>query len=325
MRLLICTQAVDAGSPTLGFFVRWLEEFAKYAERVDVICLTKGKYSLPANVYVHSLGKESGASRLKYIVTFYRYAWFLRKEYDIVFAHMNPEYVVLGGLLWRVFGKRIALWYTHKSVDLKLRLAELLSHVIFTASRKSFRLASSKVRIVGHGIDVDFFSPGNGVRRESAVLSVGRLDISKRHDLVIRAAEHFSNEIWIVGSGPERKRLEQLADDLSVERRVRFLGPQSQEQLRETYRHAGVFVHMSETGSLDKIVLEALACGLPVVTTSTALAELPVLSVAPDPESIAGGIFEESHVDPAVLVAYVREHHSLERLIPAIVDVMLHL
>jgi glycosyltransferase involved in cell wall biosynthesis len=322
MKLLIITQVVDTEDSVLGFFVRWIEEFAKHAERVEVICLKEGKHSFPANVHVHSLGKESGVSRVKYVFNFYRYIWDLRHEYDAVFVHMNPEYVILGGLLWRLLGKRISLWYTHKNVDFKLRLADFLADDILTASKKSFRLATSKVHVMGHGIDTDFFSPGQEVLRGTAVLSAGRLSQTKRHDLVIRAAEHFPNEVRIAGEGPERQRLESLAQDLSLASRVHFLGPQTQEQLREEYRKAGVFVHVSETGSLDKVILEALACGLPVITTNADFADFPVTVALATPEAIAREVVAARKTDAELLADYVREQHSLQHLIPAILATM---
>lgn len=55
---MIVTQKVDVNDPILGFFHRWVEEFAKHFERITVICLQKGEYNLPANVKVFSLGKE---------------------------------------------------------------------------------------------------------------------------------------------------------------------------------------------------------------------------------------------------------------------------
>ena len=125
---------------------------------------------------------------MTYLLNFYRYIWQLRHDYDVVFIHMNPEYTVLGGLFWRLWGKRTALWYTHKSVNLKLRIAAAFTNVIFTASKESFRLHSRKVRVIGHGIDTDFFSPDAHTARGEWILSVGRLMKSKRHDLAIRRA-----------------------------------------------------------------------------------------------------------------------------------------
>lgn len=295
MKLLICTQTVDPNDSHLGFFVRWIEEFAKHCEKVTVVCLREGTHKLPNNVKVYEIGKA--VSSKQKAVRFISLAWRLRNEYDRVFVHMNPEYVVVAGILWRLMNKRIALWYTHKSVNIKLRIAVLLSHVIFTASKESFRLQTEKLNVMGHGIDTDFFSPDASVVRENYILSVGRLMPSKRHDLAIRIAVKDGKELRIVGEGQERKSLEALAGELGA--RVNFLGGLSHAQLRDEYRRASALIHTSETGSLDKVVLEALACGLHVRTNDNALKPL-------------------EHEGPQ----YVREHHSLQSLIPAILSLI---
>ena len=295
MKLLICTQAVDSDDPTLGFFVRWIEEFSKRCEKVTVICLRKDEYSLPDNVKVFEIGKTVGS--MQKAVKFFSLAWKQRHNYNAIFVHMNPEYIVVSGLLWRLLNKRIALWYTHKSVNLKLRIAIFFSHIVFTASKESFRLSTKKLHIMGHGIDTDFFFPDASVARGSCVLSVGRLMPSKRHDLAMRVAKQEGRELRIAGEGPERAHLEALARELGVQ--AHFLGGITQSQLRDEYRKAAYLIHTSETGSLDKVVLEALACGLPVRTNDSALKHLE--NVGPE---------------------YIRERHSLKRLIPAILNLL---
>lgn len=271
-RLLICTQKVDPHDPALGFFVRWLEEFKKHAE-VEVVSL-----------------QTLGTGRL-------RRAWRLLRlaathKYDAVFVHMNPEYLVVAGWYWKLRGIPVGLWYMHKSVNLKLRIAEAFATTIFTGSPESFRLPSKKVQVMGHGIDTDFFTPDPGVARGEHWLSVGRLSKSKRHDVAIQEAAAAGRELRVAGAGPEEDALKTLARETGA--RVRFLGPLLQAQLRDEYRRAALLVHRSETGSLDKVVLEAAACGLAVDSTDPAVARLPL-----SPE-------------------YVRTHHSLERLIPGI-------
>lgn len=289
MRLLICTQAVDAQDPVLGFFVRWIKEFAKHADKVTVLCLRKGEYDLPG-IEVISLGERA---RLLRAIELCSIALGRRHEYDAVFVHMNPEYIVAAGWLWRLLGKRIALWYTHKSVDVKLRIATVFAHVICTASKGSFRIESPKVAILGHGIDTDLFSPDPAVARESWWLSAGRLTKSKHHETVIREAAKAGAELRIAGDGPERVALEQLAQDLQA--KVLFLGGVAYSDMPDLFRRAGLFRHTSETGSLDKVVLEAIACGCPVRTDNPELDAL----VKEGPDG-------------------VREHHSLKKLIPAI-------
>jgi glycosyltransferase involved in cell wall biosynthesis len=293
MKLLICTQTIDSRDSHLGFFARWLEEFSKHCEKVAVICLRNGGRTVADNVKVYEIGKDAGG--MQKAVRLVSLAWRLRKEYNAVFVHMNPEYIVVAGVFWRLMHKRIALWYTHKSVNLKLRIAVLLANIIFTASKESFRLKSNKVCVMGHGIDTNFFSPDQIVARGDWILSVGRLMPSKRHDLAIRFALQEGKELRIAGEGPERTSLETLAKKLGAS--VQFLGGISQLRLREEYRKAAYLIHTSETGSLDKVVLEALACGLHVRTNDPALKALENAS----PE-------------------YVRAHHSLQSLIIAVLN-----
>ena len=146
MKLLIVTQKVDINDSNLGFFHRWIEEFAKHYERVEVICLEKGKYNFSRNVFVSSLGKEDGRGRIFRLIRFLHLVNILR--YDRVFVHMNPEYVILGGPIWHILGMKVAFWYTHKAVNLRLRLAVRIADVIFSASRESFRLATMKFKIL---------------------------------------------------------------------------------------------------------------------------------------------------------------------------------
>src|SRR5574340_1084834 len=107
MRLLILTQKLDSRDGVLGFTHDWVAEFARQCERVIVVALEVGEYDLPGNVKVLSLGKENGRSKLKYVFNFYKYVWQERKNYDAVLVHMNKEYAVMAGWLWRVMGKRV--------------------------------------------------------------------------------------------------------------------------------------------------------------------------------------------------------------------------
>lgn len=324
MRILICTQAVDAKDPVLGFFVRWIEEFAAHCEEVTVVCLREGAHTLPANVSVHSAGKESGAPKLVRWWKVLRYVIALRRRYEAVFVHMNPEYLVALGWLWRLMGKKTALWYTHKHVDLKLYMAARMAHVIFTASAESFRLRSNRLRIVGHGIDTDFFSPAEN-QRGGEILSVGRLSATKRHDLAIRSLQYIHRELFVAGEGEERGALEELAQKLQVGARTHFLGARSQTELRDLYRRAGVLAHTSETGSMDKVVLEALMCGLPVVSTSEAFKTLLEPSgfwVEPEAKALASALERAIGADISALSVRVRTEHSLRERIPAILKAL---
>ncbi len=293
MKLLILTQVVDTEHSNLGFFHAWIEEFAKYYELVTVVCLQEGKHDLPKNVRVFSLGKEQGTSKFTRVARFYKYILAERDKYDRVFVHMNPEYVILGGLFWRLLRKRVALWYTHKQVDLKLRLAEKLANVIFTASKESFRLASSKVRVVGHGIDAEHFCPGASLGK--LVVTAGRISRSKHIEDMISM---ISPEELVVAGAPitdaDREYMKTLVG------KAKFLGPIAYEHMPDFYRSARLFLNASSTGSIDKAVLEAIACGVPVQTSNEAFRDLP----------------KDNMRD------WLLQNHSLAKLIPKIVGML---
>jgi len=283
MKLLILTQKIDRKDPILGFFHRWIEEFSKHCESVIVICLQRGEYDLPKNVRILSLGKEEDNLRLfkivRYVVRFYAYIWRERKNYNEIFVHMNPIYAILGGVFWRVWGKRIGLWYAHKHVDFKLRVAEKIAHSVFTPSARSFRLLSTKIKITGHGIDTDLFVPNKQAPTTFSVLSVGRIAPVKDYEILISAIEKLkakgvSVPARIIGAPTTPKdhvyveHLRTLIKNSGLSSLVSISAPVLHTDLPRELCKSPIFVNMSKTGSLDKAVLEAMSSGIPVLTSN---------------------------------------------------------
>lgn len=334
MNLLICTQKVDKNDQNLGFFHRWIIEFSKQFEQVTVICLYRGEYDLPKNVKVLSLGKEEGVSRLKYLGRFYGYIWKERKNYDKVFVHMNQIYVILGGILWRMWGKKISLWYTHRMVGTTLRIATKLAHAIFTASKESFRLPTSKVNVMGHGIDADIFSPSQdvGQHRPYTLISISRISSSKNQltmaeTFKILKDKGFKSKLLIVGhpiSAEDyeyKEKVEEYIREQGMENDVTFEGASKPEMIIEFYHKGDLFINLSSTGSLDKAVLEAMACGLQIVTSNEAFKKIvPEKNYTEtNPELIAQKIIalSKEKADPA-LRKFVVEKNNIYNLIPAL-------
>lgn len=345
MRLLILTQKVDINDHILGFFHRWIEEFAKHCERVTVIALGVGEYDLPKNVHVFTLGKEQGVSRLRYVYNFYRLIWCERKNYDAVFAHMNQVYVLLGGLFWMVWKKKFGLWYAHKNIGMELRVAEKLTDMIFTASRESFRLPSNKVHVVGHGIDTEVFKP---TRKESSemftIVTTGRVSPVKDYQTLIEAVDILAREkifihVDIVG-GPATvsdknylQHLQVLVQEKKLSGAINFVGPVSNKSISALLKNADLFVNMSHTGSLDKAVLEAMASGVLVLTSNEAFNEVlgsntNMLMFTPaDAHDLAGKIkriiaFEAAKKEELTnrLRNVILEKHNIEVLVPRILS-----
>ena len=94
----------------------------------------------------------------------------------------------------------------------------------------------------------------------------------KGHDHLLRAfATHFRGDpgvrLRIGGDGPERWRLEALAAELGLEKQIDFLGWLGRDQVVREMQHANVFVLPSRYETFGVVLIEALACGKPVIAT----------------------------------------------------------
>ena len=290
MRLLICTQKVDKNDPVLGFFHRWLEEFAGHYERVKVICLEKGEYDLPSNAKILSLGKEEGNSqfaifnssifkRVRYALRFYKCIWEGRSNYDAVFVHMNQEYVLLGGLLWRLWGKRVYLWRNHAKGSWLTRLAGLLSEKAFYTSPQSFTARFKNAHRMPVGIDTDFFKPNDSVARvTNSILFLGRIAPVKKvlefiEWLHLRQEQGESFSVTIAGAAlpadaDYEKKVRERILKYGLEDRSTFVGPVNKEQARRLYQTHQTYVNFTPSGSMDKTILEAAACEAKVIVAN---------------------------------------------------------
>lgn len=331
MKLLIVTQVLDKHHPILGFFHRWVEEFAKHCEKVTVICLQKGEYTLPDNVSVYSLGKEVGKSRLAYLITFYKLIWKLRHEYDNVFVHMNQIYVILGAAFWRALGKRVGLWYAHGTVSQSLKVAEKMTNIVFTCSYESFKVKSNKVVVTGHGIDINHFKISEAEKTRDLV-TVGRISKTKNLDELIdvlcKVRESHDVTLSIIGGAVTIEDkvyegiLKQYIANNNLEAKVNFIGSVSQSELPKYLSQSKIFVTTARNGSLDKAMLEAMACGLPIVSLAEGSKSLPLGSAqvksVEDFTIEVKKVLESQQYKKNQYADYVTCNHSLQSLVPKI-------
>lgn len=356
MKLLVITQKVDMNDSNLGFFHLWLQKLSEKVDHLYIICLQAGKHELnKEKVTILSLGKESGISRFKYIRNFYTYIWKYRKEYDSVFVHMNPRYAALGKLIW--WKKKVLLWYTHKKVNWELKLGSLCATKIFTASKESFRLPSKKVEIVGHGIPSIKLNYNSiqehqslNIEHHLELLSVGRITPAKDWETVIHAVAELENRkpkglntIFFLFAGTTinkedeiyRDHLAKMYTELAkgTHAAVTF-NSYPPEQMQNVYQNKHILIHTSRTGSMDKVVLEALAAGRIVISSSEAYAKLAenelkgvLFHFPPGDYKALATTIEKVYTDgilktiPNVQgMEYVKKHHNLDNLVEKIID-----
>jgi glycosyltransferase involved in cell wall biosynthesis len=136
--------------------------------------------------------------------------------------------------------------------------------------------APARVTVLRNGVDTALFCPAAdraaaraalGLTR-TTLLSVGLLIERKGHHRAIEALRLLPDcDLVIVGEGPERARLEALAARLCVSARVRLLGARPHAELAPIYAAADVLVLASSREGWANVLLEAMACGTPVVAS----------------------------------------------------------
>ena len=276
MKILILTQKVDKNDPVLGFFHHWLEEFAKNFEKITVICLEKGNYNLPG-IKVLSLGRETRSHLVEKLWRFYKYIWAERENYNVVFVHMNQEYVLLGWKFWMLMGKKVFLWRNHAHGGFLTRLAVSLSHKVFYTSPSSFTARFKKAVMMPVGIDTEFFKPDPSVQRiPNSVLFLGRISPVKKVLEFIDWVKKKGYEATITGPIlPEDKEYgERVLQALTPQ--IKFLGPVTQEEAKRLYQTHEIYVNKTPAGSFDKTIFEAAACGMKLVVDNPAAQNINV-------------------------------------------------
>lgn len=345
IRLLIVTQKVDENDAVLGFFHGWLIEFAKQCASIIVICLEEGVHHLPGNVKVLSLGKEKKQSRLQYVARFYRYVWQERGEYDMVFAHMNQEYVILGGLVWKMLGKGITMWRNHAKGTIMTRIAVFLSDMVFCTSPQSFTARFKKTKFMPVGINTNFFKQDSSVRRKrNSILFLGRIAPVKNVDVFIEALKELQTmgvEFYatIAGGSSDKdeeyeKMIHKKVEAYGLGDRVMFLGVVSQTEAAALYREHELYVNITPSGSLDKTIIEALASGSVVLVSNSffhgKIPESWIVEDAVSAQALAHAMknaLSEAHgydMNARNDVMDLIEKNSLKNLIEELMDVMLN-
>ncbi len=213
------------------------------------------------------------------------------RDFDLIDAHYFYPDGVAAIMLGRLLGKPVVI--TARGTDVNLiprhripraliRDAAYRAAGVITVSQAlkdaivALGIPESDVTVLRNGVDLELFHPGG---REAArawigvsgtvLLSVGHLIERKGHEYAIGALTTLKEcTLLIAGEGPERKSLEALAANLGVAERVRFFGGVAHADLQRAYVAADVLILASSREGWPNVLLEAMACGTPVVATN---------------------------------------------------------
>jgi glycosyltransferase involved in cell wall biosynthesis len=286
------------------------EEHRRELDGAEVCCILSGP-SLIASI-PHAL-QLSRSNRLD--------------EYDIVHVHAANE--TLGYCLAHALARRLGpkpklliSIYAPKAYAFPRSVGEIATglschcaDLVFSLSEfskrdiaRAYRVSSAKIVVTYAGVDSSFTPESHSLPRSGSepfvLMYCGRMNGSREQkgtDVLLKSLPMVIREhdivLNMVGAGPRLDQYRALAQQLNVDRHVRFLGFVEHGQMPAHYRQADLFVLPSRRESFGLVLAEAMACGLPVVaTTAGAIPEVVddgvtgILVPPDDPRALSNGI-----------------------------------
>ena len=256
-------------------------------------------------------------------------------DFDLIDAHYLYPDGVAAALLARHFGRpvvssvlgddvithpefrlprRMIVWAVRRSAGVTCVCQALKERLVAVGA------PADKVAVILHGVDFELFQPVNReeVRRRlglsgTVLVSVGHATPRKGHHLAIQALASLPEvTLLIAGDGWYEETLRKLAAEVGVQDRVRFLGHVAQEDLKDLYGAADALVLASSREGLANVLLEAMACGTPVI--ATAVWGTPEAVTAPEAGVLMRDRSAEALVEAArELFTHYPDHESTRR------------
>lgn len=214
-------------------------------------------------------------------------------DFDVIDAHYFYPDGVAAALLAREFGKPLVI--TARGTDINLipqyaiprwmiqwAAGQASAMITVCAALKTtlteLDVPDERITVLRNGVDLQTFHPIDPAQAREALgespegillVSVGHLIERKGHHHVIGALPRLPGaRLLVAGTGPEKTALEALAGRLGVADRVRFLGQVPHGRLAQLYSAADALVLASSREGWANVLLEAMACGTPVVASN---------------------------------------------------------
>jgi glycosyltransferase involved in cell wall biosynthesis len=324
LRHLISTGRVDSRVVApVPWFPFSHDRFGSYARKARVEPIEK-RHGLtvwhPRYLVVPKVGM-SFAPRSLFLATFRLFTSLeQQRSFDLIDAHYFYPDGVAAVMLGARLRKPVVITARGTDINLIPRYAVPRHMIRWAAARATGIVAVSaalkealvdlgipddRIIVLRNGVDLTMFHPGPAKLPDPAsrpgrhqLLSVGHLIERKSHDLIIGALPLLPGfTLLIVGTGPEKGRLEALTRQLGVSERVTFLGAVKPENMCKIYQTADALVLASSREGWPNVLLEAIACGTPVVASNiwgnpeiVTQPEAGVLMTERSPEGVAEAV-----------------------------------
>ena len=281
--------------PTIGGLANYSYNIAKGLKKNNGVNISVSPGDLSSKKYVvnvqYIIGVNKRIKRLK-----------KAKDVDIVYTiAFRPQFSVIGlyakilNLPFVSHGVGLDTYTSHPFYVLTRKTAYSISDQLICGANFQKEIMFSegapgeKIHVILGGVDRTIFRPRDNQRDQFrrflnvedkfVLLSLGRLIRRKGFDDAIRALTYLDDIkdilLLIVGDGPEKPFLTELVDVLHLKEKVKFLGFVPSDHIPKFYNIANLFIAPfriigRDLESFPLVVLEAQACGVPVISTNTA-------------------------------------------------------
>jgi glycosyltransferase involved in cell wall biosynthesis len=197
--------------------------------------------------------------------------WAALKQNTVALGSLRGEFAKAKEDCGPLLGRLSAHWPRYQ-ISNSASAAEAIRNAWGTWSPKH-------IHVVRNGIDLEHFSqPSWNAAGKPSIVGVGSLLPLKRWDRILRVVRHvrscgYDCKLTIAGDGPERAALEQLSREFGLSGYAEFIGTTS--DVPGLLRQSHLLVHASETEGCPNAVMEAMACGRPVVAMEAG--DIPLL------------------------------------------------
>jgi L-malate glycosyltransferase len=268
----------------------WIQYFAKKGHQVHLISLEGYKFEPHENIIVHPVKAVFSRKNFFYYLTLsFRIRKILRTiNPDILHAHYLTDYGLLGYLthfprfVITCWGSDILLepkFFLMKRILVKpiLNSAKLVTVDSVTVRDECLKYCndSEKTKVILWGVDLTTFHEKTGGKREQAkitILSTRFFDSKYNIDTIVQSIpyvkEKFPDVKYVLKSINSNPGLQRIADDLKVSGFIEFVCKKmGDEDLSELHHAADIFISVPSSDSSSISLLEAMACGLPVIVS----------------------------------------------------------
>lgn len=275
--------------------IKWAKALASNGETVGIFSFTNIKHNWLKKYNIHVLNTKATSNKSNRLTTKFNYLAMLPEmkraitlfNPDIVHAHYASSYGLLGALshfrpfVLSVWGSDVMEFpkksFIHRFILMhNLKKADVICATSNTVSRYLHPYTSKTPHLIPFGIDTTVFQPLAKIQEDNTfvITCAKAFEPMYNIDLLIKAVHQLKNrypdrklKLVLLGDGGLRRELELLVTDLHLENNVEFTGQVPSFVVARQIAQSDVVVNLSKNESFGVNILEAMACGKPVIVS----------------------------------------------------------